>query len=238
VFESINLPIFPIIFHLGNAIALLGFLLRDQLQLRAVLVVSFTLQGVYYFLLPGGPLYDPLFWKIVLTAANLVMIVALFRDRLQYGIEPDLVPLFERIRVLTHGQFRRLIKPTDRIKAAADDPPILVHGENSDGLYYLVSGTANVHKHGHAIPVGAGCFLGEISFLTHHPATATVSLEEGAECIVWPKAELRALLAKEPALDIAMRGLFNHDLAHKVSASPLAHHAGEPTELAPDRPTA
>ncbi len=218
-----TIPIFPILFHVGNAIALLAFLLRDQLWLRLVLVVSFTLQAFYYFALPGGPLYDPLFWKIMLIAVNLVMIVALFRDRLPYGIDGELTPLFRRISVLTHGQFRRLIRPTERIKGAVGAPPILLYGERSSALYFLISGTASVHKHGRTIPVNAGSFLGEISFLTRSGATATVTLDEGAECLSWPAEALVALLARDPALDIAMRGLFNHDLAGKVSASPLAH---------------
>jgi CRP-like cAMP-binding protein len=214
---------FTVLFHVGNAIALLGFLLRDQLQLRAVLVVSFALQAIYYFSVPGGPLYDPLFWKVAWIATNLVMIVALFHDRIPFGIEGDLTPLFQRMSVLSHGQFRRLIRPAHRIAGTTDAEPILVQGERSAALYYLISGTATVRKHGQTIPVDAGSFLGEISFLTHHAATATVTLDEGAQCLAWPTEALAALLAKDAALDIAMRGLFNHDLARKVSASPLTH---------------
>ena len=213
---------FAILFHVGNAIALLGFLLRDQLQLRSILVVSFGLQAVYYFAVPGGPLYDPLAWKLAWIATNLAMIVALFRDRLPFGIEGDLAPLFERISVLSHGQFRRLIRPASRIKGQADAAPILVEGERSAALYYLINGTATVRKNGQSKPVQAGAFLGEISFLTRQPATATVTLTEGSECLAWPADALAALLARDSALDIAMRGLFNHDLARKVSASPLA----------------
>jgi len=221
-----DFPLFPFIFHFGNAIALLGFLLRDQVKLRAILAVSFTLQGFYYYFVPGGPLYDPLFWKVMLTGVNVLMIVALVRDRLPYGVDADLLPLFRQFSVLTYGQFRRLVKPTQRIHGGGS-APILVHGQRSTALYYLIAGTASVHKHGKTIPIGAGNFLGEISFLTHHGATATVTLDEGADCLAWPAAELSTMLEKDAALDIAMRGLFNHDLASKVSASPLAHDPEE-----------
>jgi hypothetical protein len=52
-----------------------------------------------------------------------------------------------------------------------------------------------------------------------------VTLDEDAECVAWPTTELTAMLAKDAALDIAMRGLFNHDLARKVSASALSPEA-------------
>jgi hypothetical protein len=125
VLGSGGFPIFPIIFHVGNAIALLGFLLRDQIKLRVILVASFTLQGFYYYALPDGPLYSPLFWKVMWTATNLVMIVALIRDRLPYGIEADLLPLFRRFAVLSHGQFRRLVKPARRIRVPPARRPSL-----------------------------------------------------------------------------------------------------------------
>ena len=217
--------LFPLLFHVGNAVALLALLLKDQLSLRIVLLVSLVLQGIYYFGVPGGPLIDPLLWKVILVTANLAMIIALFHDRLPFGIAGDLAPLFTKISVLTHGQFRRLIRPAGRVHGKVDAPPILVQGEPASALFYLISGTASVQKHGQKIVVPAGSFLGEISFLTHHAATATVTLDEAAECLAWPTGALTALLAKDATLDIAVRGLLNHDLARKVSASPLAHAA-------------
>lgn len=216
--------VFPLLFHVGNAVALLALLLKDQLQLRLVFLVSLALQAAYYFGVPGGPLVDPLIWKVILISANVIMIVALFHDRLPFGVEVDLRPLFRKISVLTHGQFRRLVRPARRLQGRPGET-ILTQGQPSQALYYLVSGTASVQKHGQAIVVEAGSFLGEISFLTGHAATATVTLNEGAECLAWPRAALAALLAKDAALDIAIRGLLNHDLARKVSAAPLTHHA-------------
>jgi hypothetical protein len=50
-----------------------------------------------------------------------------------------------------------------------------------------------------------------------------VVLDEGAECIAWNRAALLQLMKKDAAIDIAMRGFFNHDLAHKVARSvPIA----------------
>jgi hypothetical protein len=46
-----------------------------------------------------------------------------------------------------------------------------------------------------------------------------VRLGEDAECLSWDSASLRSLMAKDKAIDIAMRGIFNHDLAAKVANS-------------------
>jgi hypothetical protein len=210
---------FVVLYHIANFVAFASFLLRDQLKLRIVMAVSLVLQGLYYYAIPGGPLLDPLFWKIVTVAANLLMIGLVFRDRLDYGIAAELKPLFRRIAVLTPGQFRRLIAVAER--RAPLGHPILVRGKKPEMLFYLVDGTAHVTKDGATISETAGLFLGEIAFLTGSSATATVTLEEGSICLAWPVNALRALMAKDAAIDIALRGLFNHDLARKVSNSAL-----------------
>jgi hypothetical protein len=70
--------------------AFLAFLLRDQLQLRLLMGLSLFLQALYYYAIPGGPLFDPLFWKVVSFVANLVMIVLVFGGKLDFGIPEDL----------------------------------------------------------------------------------------------------------------------------------------------------
>ena len=57
--------LFTALFHVSNLMAFLAFLLRDQLQLRLMMAVSLFLQGLYYYAIPGGPFFDPLFWKVV-----------------------------------------------------------------------------------------------------------------------------------------------------------------------------
>ena len=50
-------------------------------------------------------------------------------------------------------------------------------------------------------------------------ATATVTLPRGSESIAWKHQELKSLMQKDGAIDIAMRGIFNRDLATKVASS-------------------
>ena len=95
--------------------AFLAFLLRDQLQLRLLMGLSLFLQALYYYAIPGGPLFDPLFWKVVSFVANLVMIVLVFGGKLDFGIPEDLRILYDKMAVLSPGQFRKLISRTERI---------------------------------------------------------------------------------------------------------------------------
>ena len=209
--------LFTVLFHVSNLIAFLAFLLRDQLQLRVMMAVSLFLQGLYYYSIPGGPLFDPLFWKIVSFAANFLMIVLVFGGRIDFGIPADVRSLYGKISVLSPGQFRKLIKSSTR--TTASDQPLLQEGQKPAKLHYLLSGCATITKGNSTHSIAAGMFLGEVAFLNNTTASATVQLQQDAECVTWDSDTLKALMQKNKAIDIAMRGVFNHDLAAKVAAS-------------------
>jgi uncharacterized protein YjeT (DUF2065 family) len=209
--------IFIWLFHASNLMAFLAFLLRDQLHLRVMMAISLFLQGLYYYAIPGGPFFDPLFWKIVSFLANAVMIVLVFGGRIDFGIPSDLRELFNTISVLSPGQFRKLVKEAKRTKAS--ELPLLVEGQKPQQLHYLLKGVAEIKKGQTHHKISSGVFLGEVAFLNETAASATVHLRDDAECVSWDSTALRALMAKDKAIDIAMRGIFNHDLASKVANS-------------------
>jgi hypothetical protein len=212
-----SISIFTALFHVSNLMAFLAFLLRDQLQLRLLMAVSFFLQGLYYYALPGGPLFDPLFWKIVSFAANLAMIILVFGGKLDFGVPQDLRGLFDKIKVLSPGQFRHLISRSQRVIGTG--AAILVDGEKPANLYFLLKGEAQIIKRGQTTSLSPGIFLGEIAFLNDTTASATVVLPSGSECVAWDRMELQQLLRKYTAINIAMRGVFNSDMARKLAAS-------------------
>lgn len=209
--------VFSTLFHISNLMAFLAFLLRDQLQLRVMMAISFFLQGLYYYALPGGPLMDPLFWKVISFVANMFMIFLVFGGNLDFGIEADLRELFNKISVLKPGQFRKLVSPTKR--TGPDRNAILTEGQPASELHYLLKGEAEIAKAGETHTVKAGVFLGEVAFLNGTPASATVRLRDGGECLTWESQALRSLMKSDGNIDIALRGVFNRDLAAKVAAS-------------------
>lgn len=213
-----------IMFHVANAIALIAYLFRDQVHLRLVVILSMALQAIYYLLISsGGPLFDPLIWKILTIVLNIGMIGLLFRDRLRFGIDDEVRPFFEAIDVLSPGQFRRLLSTAARVPGPMT---LTQRGVRPGSLFYVLSGAAEVNKDGRRLNVGAGAFIAEIAFLTGGLATADVSLQAGARVLQWDVERLRALMRKEKAIDIALRGLLSRDLAVKTSQSALPEQAG------------
>ena len=73
-------------------------------------------------------------------------------------------------------------------------------GQATPQLVFIARGAASVEKAGTIVGVcGPGDFLGEMSFLTGKPASATVRVANEVRCCVYDPAALKALAKKNPA---------------------------------------
>jgi hypothetical protein len=206
-----------VIFHLGNLFGFLAFWPRNILHLRVLSVLSMVLFIIYDATAQDQPAWNAIFWAVPTLVINVYMIILLWIDLRDHSIPEEVRPLFSRIKVLTPGQFRKLLAISGR--ETRPNLPLLVEGQKPGSLYYLLSGEAVVLKAGVEHVLAKGCFLGEIAFLNNSVATATVHLREGASCLMWSWPELKKLMASDDVMDIALRGLFNHDLSSKLAVS-------------------
>ena len=54
-----------------------------------------------------------------------------------------------------------------------------------------------------------GQFVGEMSFLTERPATATCIAKHDCECLVWNQPEFKSLLKRNPSLYFSIQSLLS-----------------------------
>lgn len=206
-----------IVYNVGNLMAFLAFWPRDILQLRWFMAWSMGLLSIYFYALPGGPILNALLWMVPTFLVNIWMIIVIYRERIDHGITDDLRPLYNKIAVLTPGQFRKLT--AESVRVSGDDKAILIEGQLSRQLHFLLKGEAVLQKGKSFHRIQSGAFLGEVGFITNTSASGTVRLVENAECLSWESSALLGLMKKDMAIDIAMRGIFNHDLAAKLAGS-------------------
>jgi Cyclic nucleotide-binding domain len=206
-----------IIYNVGNLMAFLAFWPKDILQLRWFMAWSMGLLSIYFYTLPGGPILNALLWMVPTFLVNIWMIIEIHRERIDHGIADDLRPLYNKIAVLTPGQFRKLT--AESVRVTGGDKTILVDGQPSKQLHFLLKGEAVLDKGKKSHRIQSGAFLGEVGFINNTPATGTVRLVGNAECLSWESTALHNLMKKDMTIDIAMRGIFNHDLAAKLANS-------------------
>lgn len=209
-----------IVFNLGNILGVLAFAVRGAIALRVLAVIGAAMQIAFYLFIADTPIYYGVFWKAVTCVVAMVIILLILRERVGRKFEAEVRPFAQSLRLLNPGQVEKLIKLATK-RVHEDQRCILSQGKRPDELFYLLTGTASVQKDGVPLTVEAGAFLGEIAFVSGGEATADVLIEPGSHYLAWPVARLSQLLAKDDQIDIALRGLINHDLARKIAAQPI-----------------
>ena len=196
----------------------LGFLTRDELHLRLLLLVGTCFYILYYYYATDAPLWDAIWTSAMIGLTNLTLIVIILRERTTIGMKADMLKLYQYFPTLYPGQFRKIMKHADWITAKSDTV-ICTQGEVPGYLFLLSDGSVSVERDGKIVRIGAGNFLGEISFLTRGAASATVTASAKTKYVRWERAKLTALMEKSPKLSNALRAMFNQDIARKLAVS-------------------
>ncbi len=202
--------------HVAAAIYLAGFLFRDQIMLRALVIVGDFVYTAYYLLAPAEPLWGGAAWSVVFIVVNTVMISRIIADRAHFGLSEDELSLFRKLDTMTPGEFRRFMR-MGGWRTAAHETILTQENERLDSLFFVLNGAVTIEKSGRLTNVEAGVFIGEVAFLLAQPASATVTVAPQSRYVVWESATLRRLLLRAPSLRIAFNAALNRDMAAKVA---------------------
>lgn len=207
-----------VLVYLGFVCGFLGFLARDELRLRSLLLSASVLYLFYYYHVTGTPLWESVISNAILGAVNLGMIVVIALERTTLAMSQTTEALFRHFPMLTPGQFRRVLK-TARVLVADEPVTLTRQGAQVNRLWYVHHGAVHVDKAGNGVRVDEPIFVGELAFITGAPASASVVVEAGAQYLEWDAAALRALIRKSSRLNVALQAQFNADLVRKVTRS-------------------
>lgn len=200
---------------LASLIGVAALAFRNQLILRLMLLLSTGL--TLFALATSGKLdWDGLFWTSVTWMINGWVTVQIVLDRTHLGLTDEEEELFSAFGSLTPGEFRRLIRPA--IWHTAEQTISLTReGVVPDRLFYVLSGAIEISKGDRPGMLAPQTFIGEIAFLRHTPASATVSVAPGARYLEWRTSVLSALLDRHRHLRGAVTHLLSADMALKVA---------------------
>lgn len=202
--------------HAAAALQLVGFLFRDQIILRAFIILGSIVYILYYLLAPDVPLWGAMFWSAIFIGVNVVMIARIAADRTHFAISEDERRLFVALGTLTPGEFRRFMRVGTWMTADARTA-LTEEGKPLDRLYYVFVGAALGTKGTTRFSIDPPVFIGEVAYLLSSPASATVAVEAGTRYIAWDTAKLHRLMLSAPSLRIALGAALNKDMAAKVA---------------------
>ena len=207
-----------VLIHLGAFLYIVGFLVRDELVLRLLVLGGTALYILSYFLFPETPLWDAIVTSLILGAANLWVLFKIMMERTTFALSEEEKTLFSHFDTLNPGQFRRIAKRAVWHSATGGEL-LCQENEEASRLYFVVDGQVEIQKSDKSFFVDGGMFLGEIAFILDGGYTATVKATKGLRYAEWKNSDLNTLMGKDAALNNAIIALFNRDLASKLAVS-------------------
>jgi len=212
--------------YLAFLFALGGYLARDELWLRLLMLAASANYLVYYFTVTDAPLWDAILTSGALALVNLAVIGIVILERTTFTMTRQVADIYRGFDMLTPGQFRRLMRH-GAIRTADDTVRLTTEGMQVDKLHFVNDGSVVVTKHGQRTEIPAHIFVGEIAYATGNLASATVEVVPGSVWVEWDQEALRRLTRRFPALGVALVAQFNVDLLGKVATS---QPMGRPTQ--------
>lgn len=206
------------IVHVGALLYLAGFLFRNQLVLRGLIIVGDIVYVLYFYFAPEVPLWGGIFWSAMFMLVNAGMILAILSDRMHFRLSRTEKRLFDLLKEVSPGQFRKLLAAA-REQIAVSHLAITVEDKPLDELYFVLEREIEIEKKGNRAVIPSDTFIGEIAFLLSQPASATVTIAPGTPYFVWNARELKALMEAKPDLGTALNLAMNRKMAQKIAAS-------------------
>ena len=211
-----------VIGHLAFLLTAVSFLLKDIILLRTTAVVSSIVGIGYNYFSVSGPNWLPIFWLSIFAIINAIRIIGILREKLSINFSEEEKELYETVFSNFNAvEYMKLFRTADW-KNIPPGHVIAKEGEQIDGVYMLYNGEVSVERNGTEIGRSRdGAMIGEMSFIKggDTPASATVISTKNCKCVFWPKVELRALLRRNPAIDVSLKHVFSVDLAKKLETS-------------------
>lgn len=206
---------------LGNLVYILdclSFSMRNILYLRLLAILSAAV-GVSYYYFQIIPLWINISWNSMYICINSVQVFLLYREKrpIFFHSEWDNWLYRDIFKILSPGEYRKLRNLVTKIHLKPDE--IFIHeGEQVDSLSIVYSGILEVLVNNVSLALcKQGDFLGEMSFLSGKPASATIRAVSDSICIIVKKTELQKLLNRYPHINDKLNIIFGTNLASKLT---------------------
>jgi hypothetical protein len=204
--------------HASFGLTAISFYVRDMIVLRGLAIIAGLVGIIYNYGVAAGPLWLVIFWLSVFIAINAVRIAGLFLERRAVKFSEEETELFETVfQNFSPVEFMKLMR-IGQWRSAEKGEYLAEQGHDIGDLKLLYNGEVVVDRDGAEIGRAKdGAMIGEISFIQGGGATATVTVERPSRYIAWPETDLRKLLHRNPAMDVAMKHVFSIDLMRKLA---------------------
>ena len=209
-----------IIGHLAFGLIAFSFLVKDILYLRLLSILASAFSIFYNFYIPAEPMMIAIFWNIVFILVNIYHIAVIIYEKRPVKMSTKEKELHETMfRGLSPVEFLKITKVAEW-KEFKSPLPIIQQGKPVKDLVLIYNGLVHVIVNDKKVAeLKDGQFVGEMSFLTEKPATATCKVAHTTECLVWPQKDFKDLLKRNPSLYFTIQSLLSEQVSNNLVSS-------------------
>ena len=201
--------------HIAALLQVVGYLLRDQIRLRLMLLAGSIIYCVYYVAHPQTPLWDAMAWSLIMAVANTVLIIVIWHDRRTGVMTPLEQAVYQHLGMPLPGHFRRIMRIARSVETNAP-VTLTTLGTHPEKLYFVYRGTVLIERDSGPIWLNSASFIGEIALVLGRAASATASLPNGGCYLEWDRRTLDKLLEQSNPIRTSFQHLLTRDLARKL----------------------
>ena len=206
--------------HLAFGLIAFSFLVKDILWLRAMSILASMFSVFYNWVIPPEPMWIPIGWNFVFVAVNLYHVAILIYEKRPVKMNDKNTELYQTLfKEMSPVEYLKISKCAKWIKFKSGEV-ITKQKLPVKDLVLIYNGTVDVAVDGKKVAeLRDGQFVGEMSFLTEKPATATCIVKHDTECLVWKQGEFKELLKRNPSLYFSIQSLLSAQVSSNLVKS-------------------
>ena len=203
--------------HLAFGLIAFSFLVKDILWLRVVSILASLFSGFYNYTRPADPMWLAINWNIVFILVNLYHVAVIVYEKRPIKMSPKDKELYETLfSEMTPVEFLKITKIAEW-RPFVSGEKVIRHGTPVTDLILIYNGTVDVVVDNKWVAeLKDGQFVGEMSFLTGKPATATCIVKHDCECLVWKQPEFKELLKRNPSLYFTIQSVLSAQVSNNL----------------------
>ena len=199
-----------IIGHLAFGLIAFSFLVKDIFWLRIMSIAASLFSIFYNYFIPPIPMWIAIFWNGIFILVNLYHIAILIYEKRPVKMNPKDRELYDTMfKSMSPVEFLKITKLA-KWKKFKKNAKIITQSKPVKDLHLIYNGTVDVVVGIEPVAeLKDGQFVGEMSFLTEKPATATCVVRHETECLVWDQQSFKDLLKRNPSLYFSIQSLLS-----------------------------
>jgi len=202
--------------HFTYFLLIVSMLMRRMVALRLLAVASGLAKIVYRSVF----VFDPVsvLWETVFVLVNVIQLLIIWYYEHHHRFAAEQKHFAENMPdSVDRSAIKRLLDLSD-LRRYEPGTVLTTEGQPVRQLVYIADGIVKI-EHGDRIVAicGPGDYIGELSFLSGRPASATASVVKPSRALVFDQVRLAAATAADPQLRRTLESALNRNLAGKLT---------------------